>query len=163
MKILVVYEFISAIPRRSPWRCAEHSRAPWAQRAKITALHAPDARPEHLAGVDLLVVGSPTRGFHPTEDTVAFLKSIPKAKLKGVRVAAFDTRFSIPDLQSKTVGWIVQTGGYAARHIARSLEKAGGELVAPPEGFLVIDEEGPLKEGELERAAAWAIQLINNQ
>ncbi len=37
--------------------------------------------------------------------------------------------------------------------------KAGGELAAPAEGFFVVDTEGPLQEGELERAAAWARQV----
>jgi len=30
----------------------------------------------------------------------------------------------------------------------------------PPEGFLVTGEKGPLKEGELERAADWAKLVI---
>jgi len=29
----------------------------------------------------------------------------------------------------------------------------------PPEGFYVAGTEGPLKEGELERKAAWAGQI----
>ena len=33
--------------------------------------------------------------------------------------------------------------------IADRLKKAGGNLVAPPEGFCVQDTEGPLKPGEL--------------
>ena len=46
-------------------------------------------------------------------------------------------------------------------HLA--LEKKGGELVIPPEGFYVGDTEGPLLEGELERAADWAKQIIATQ
>jgi hypothetical protein len=42
-----------------------------------------------------------------------------------------------------------------AREIGKALE-AGGRLVAPPEGFAVEGTEGPLKQGELERAAEWA-------
>jgi hypothetical protein len=38
--------------------------------------------------------------------------------------------------------------------------KKGGELVFPPEGFLVKKSEGPLKDGELERAAEWAKGLV---
>jgi hypothetical protein len=36
----------------------------------------------------------------------------------------------------------------------------GGELCIPPEGFFVEGTEGPLKEGELKRAAEWAKPLI---
>jgi hypothetical protein len=32
-------------------------------------------------------------------------------------------------------------------------------LVVPPEGFYVVDTEGPLLEGELDRAAVWARKL----
>jgi hypothetical protein len=46
--------------------------------------------------------------------------------------------------------------GYAAPRIARSLEEHGGNLVTEPEGFVVIGIKGPLKEGELARAANWA-------
>ena len=50
--------------------------------------------------------------------------------------------------------------GYAAPEIARSLERNGGTLLAPPEGFVVLGMEGPLKEGELERAAGWAQGMV---
>jgi len=33
-------------------------------------------------------------------------------------------------------------------------------LVGTPEGFLVKGKKGPLKEGELERAAGWARSLL---
>jgi hypothetical protein len=46
--------------------------------------------------------------------------------------------------------------GYAAEPIADRLQKKGGTLVTPPEGFYVGDTEGPLLDGELERATAWA-------
>jgi hypothetical protein len=52
---------------------------------------------------------------------------------------------------------------YAARRIADGLKKKGGELVVPPEGFYVEGTEGPLTEGELERAAYWAEQIIAAQ
>ena len=32
----------------------------------------------------------------------------------------------------------------------------GGKLAAPPEGFIVLGTQGPLLDGELERAAKWA-------
>jgi len=53
----------------------------------------------------------------------------------------------------------VRLFGYAAKSIAGTLKKKAGELVVPPEGFFVGGTEGPLKEGELERAADWAKQI----
>jgi flavodoxin I len=45
---------------------------------------------------------------------------------------------------------------YAAKHIADRLKKKGSQLIVPPEGFFVEGMEGPLVQGELERAADWA-------
>ena len=46
--------------------------------------------------------------------------------------------------------------GFAAPRIANSLEKKGVTLLVPPAGFVVKGIKGPLREGELERAAGWA-------
>ncbi len=91
---------------------------------------------------------------------LGFLKNIPANGLKGVRVAAFDTRLSLNDIESSTFRFIIKTGGFAAKHIGDALKKRGGVLVLPPEGFLVKDMEGPLLDGELDRAADWARRII---
>jgi len=39
------------------------------------------------------------------------------------------------------------------------LKGKGGYLTAQPDGFIVEDSEGPLKKGELERAASWAKKI----
>jgi hypothetical protein len=69
----------------------------------------------------------------------------------GKKVAAFDTR-----IPSK---W-VKLFGFAAPKIARRLVKMGGTLVIEPEGFFVLDSEGPLAEGEVARAAIWAQEIV---
>ena len=58
--------------------------------------------------------------------------------------------------------FIVKTGGYAAKHIAKTLIRKGGELIAPPEGFLVSDEKGPLVNGEIERATKWIKKMLSS-
>ncbi|MDD4346819.1 MAG: hypothetical protein PHZ11_08045 [Desulfitobacteriaceae bacterium] len=70
-------------------------------------------------------------------------------------VLAFDTRISAKDTNSKVLNVFIKVFGYAAEPIGEKLQKKGGNLIAPPEGFFVKDSEGPLKEGELERAANW--------
>ena len=67
----------------------------------------------------------------------------------GRSAAAFDTR-----LDSSAV-----LTGAAARGIAKRLRRRGFEVVADPESFLVEDSEGPLAEGELDRARAWGESL----
>ena len=103
--------------------------------------------------LDLLVVGSPTQGGRPTLAIQGFLNKVSEADIKGINVAAFDTRFS-----TKLVGIF----GYAAGKIAESLKKKGATLVLPPQAFFVKGREGPLKEGELERAAGWAKELVKS-
>jgi len=65
-------------------------------------------------------------------------------------VTSFDTRVKHP---------IAKLFGYAAGRIADGLTGKGGYPVAP-EGFIVMGNEGPLKEGELERAAGWAKRIL---
>jgi len=119
-----------------------------------------DVQQEHLTGLGTLIVGSPTRAFKPTKAITGFLKKIPSNGLSGVRVAAFDTRISTADVKSRLLNLLVKLFGYAAQPIADKLEKKGGKLIVPPEGFFVKDSEGPLKDGELERAANWAKTVL---
>jgi len=113
-----------------------------------------EANPTELESIDLLIVGSPTQGGRQTVATREFISKIPANSLKNVRVTSFDTR-------SKTK-W-VKIFGYAAGRIAGSLIDKGGTLVVPPEGFFVKSTRGPLEEGELERAAAWARGILESK
>ncbi|MGA9347749.1 MAG: flavodoxin family protein [Anaerolineae bacterium] len=129
----------------------------------VEILRVSNVKPEQLTGLKLLIVGSPTRGFRPTPAISNLLKSIPKNGLKGVKVAAFDTRFTMDEIESSVfiLPILVNIFGYAAKPTSDRLKKKGGELIIPPEGFFVEGTEGPLKEGELERAADWAKQIMS--
>ena len=126
-----------------------------------TTLRVGDVTPQRLTDVDMLIVGSPTRAFRPSPAMTKLLKGIPNNGLDAIRVAAFDTRVTEEEIAAGP--WIlrkmVKIFGYAARPIADRLVKKGAELIAAPEGFFVEGTEGPLKEGELERAADWARQI----
>ena len=116
--------------------------------------------PAALRAVDLLIVGSPTQGFRPTQPIADLLKAAGPG-LAGIRAAAFDTRFEAAALTSGALRLLVKAGGYAAPRIGDALRKAGAALILPPMGFFVVDKEGPLKAGELERAAAWAKSALH--
>jgi flavodoxin len=132
-----------------------------AAQGDVETLRVGDVNPEQLTSVDLLVVGSPTQKFRPTGATTKLLKSVPKDGLKGVKVAAFDTRFREAEIDKiRVLAFFVRIFGYAANPIADRLEKKGGELVVPPEGFYVADTKGPLLEDELQRAADWAREIL---
>jgi flavodoxin I len=101
--------------------------------------------------LDLLVVGAPTHGAKPSPPMREFLKNLSEITVAGVSVAAFDTRM--------TTKWL-KVFGYAAGKIGKALNNKGGNLLLKAEPFWVTGGKGPLKEGELERAAEWASEII---
>ncbi len=157
MKALVIYDSVFGNTEKIARAIAESLGS----LAHVEILRADQVVPEQLTGIDLLVVGSPTRGFRPTEAVTGLLKRIQPKTLKGVKVAAFDTRFNADELDSAGLRFLVKTGGYAAKRIADQLKKVGGNLILPPEGFYVEDTEGPLKAGEIERASRWAVSILD--
>jgi len=124
------------------------------------ALRVSELEKHHLDGVQLLVVGSATRAFRPSPGTQAWLKTLPRGKLDGVRVAAFDTRVDVAQVGNRFLTFMVRLFGYAAEPIQKALVRAGGEVAGPAAGFVVEDKEGPLREGETDRARAWARGLL---
>lgn len=117
---------------------------------------------QSLAGVDTLFVGSPTRGFRPTPAITAFLAALPSDCLKGVKAASFDTRIPLESIKNPLFRLIVRRGGYADLPIAAELVRLGAVQPIPSAGFIVLKSEGPLQEGELERAAAWANSILSD-
>jgi flavodoxin len=113
--------------------------------------HAVPARAEwpDLTGVDLLLVGGPTQ-MHSVSPTMhATLEHLPPHALRDVLAASFDTR--VPGMKLLT--------GSAANGIAHWLEQKGARVLEPHESFLVLGKEGPLLDGEVERACAWALAI----
>jgi flavodoxin len=109
-------------------------------------------------GLDWLIVGSPTQGGRPTKELAGFLRRLPAGALDGVSMATFDTRFAAAD-QGMGLRLLMRVIGYAAPRLAKGLQAKGGKLVLPTEGFIVEGKEGPLKQGEEDRALAWGQRL----
>lgn len=112
------------------------------------AVRVDTARQVSFEGVDLLILGSPTQGFRPTPAMQSLLASLSSQHLPGLAVACFDTRFR---------GWLWKNS--AAPRMAGQLRARGVEPIVPPESFFVkaMKKEGPLLDGEIERAARWAL------
>lgn len=121
---------------------------------EVEVLPVGKAKPSELTTFDLLFVGSPNHGGRASEPMRNFLKQVQAPALEGIKVAAFDTRL--------TSRW-ARIFGFAAGRIAKSLKEKGGTLILSPEAFYVEGTEGPLKEGELERAAAWAKEIVKSK
>ena len=122
---------------------------------EVKVVRVGDVNPSELKTFDQLILGSPVHGGRPTAALDAFVKQLPANSLKGMRVAAFDTRFESED-QGVGLRLLMSVLRYAADRIAKDVAKKGGRLIAEPEGFIVENKEGPLKQGELERASKWA-------
>ncbi len=119
-----------------------------------------DVRPEDLEGLQILFIGSPTRAFNPTPATMTFIKNLGPNALKGVKAAAFDTRIPEDQTNSGILRLMVKLFGYADKKIAKALTQVGAVLALENAGFGVTGTEGPLVEGELDRAKAWAKEIL---
>jgi flavodoxin I len=119
-----------------------------------------EVNPADMENLKVLFVGSPTRAFNPTPAIKNFLKGLQRDALVNVKAAAFDTRIAPEDIDSDFFRTFVQKMGYADKKIAKQLVKKGADLALESAGFAVKDSEGPLKEGELERARTWAKAIL---
>lgn len=128
-----------------------------------------DAAPATVDGYDLLAVGGPTHAFSMTRastraDAITS-RHAPLEPSRGIRewlgelarpataipAIAFDTRVDKPRLPG--------SAAKAARHELRSL---GFDTSVKPETFRVHGYEGPLLDGEDERARAWAEHVVGS-
>jgi flavodoxin len=148
MKTLVIYDSLYGHTRAVAQAVGE------AIPGEVEVLKVADATASELGTYDLLIVGAPTHGARPSEDMQTFLDRIQPRALEGVNVAGFDTRMT---------NRLILLFGVAAPKIAKALENKGGTLVGPPGDFSVTGGKGPLRDGELERAADWAKGLVAEQ
>jgi flavodoxin len=156
MAIVVVYDSIfgnTAIIAKAIAAAIESTQP-------VRLLVAGETKALDVTGIDLLVVGSPTRGFRPTPAIAELVEGLPTIQKDTIRAAAFDTRLDPEEINPAPLRWVVNAGGYAAQRINASLTAKGFTMVEPDAGFLVGGTEGPLKPGELERAAQWARALV---
>lgn len=120
-----------------------------------------DLQREDLDGIQILIAGSPTRAFRPTPAMVAWLKSL-RGELSGVRGGVFDTRIRLETAQSGFLRFLIRIFGYADATLAKLMTQTGATLALPSEGFGVVDSEGPLIDGEQDRAQAWARGILQS-
>ena len=148
MNTLVVYDSQYGNTERIAQAIADALRA----FGQAKAVRVDPARPVSLQGVDLLILGSPTQGLKPTPAIQSFLETVSFPPFHGPAVACFDTRFR---------GFMWKSS--AAPHMASQLRARGMDLLIPPESFFVkfMRAEGPLLDGQVERAASWA-QLLHD-
>ncbi len=155
MKVLIVYDSVFG----NTEKVARAMGAALEEPAEVAVKHVGDVTSDDLTGVSALIVGSPTRKFTATPAIKAWIKGLPPGSLEGVHVAAFDTRIEVTDDTPGILRFFVKLFGYAAEPMAAKLVKKGGTQGLEPAGFIVEGTEGPMGEGELKRAAAWAARM----
>lgn len=158
MKIVILYYSYFG----NTEKIAESLKAGLDSCGEVLMIKIDEATPEMVKDINLLIVGTPTRAFRPTPIAVNFLKKLPHKSLSGIKIASFDTRISIKDVNSKLLSFMAGLFGYAAGPLEKLMIRKGGKSAGKPEGFYVQESEGPIKDGELERASLWAASLINS-
>ena len=101
--------------------------------------------------IDLVIMGTPTHNMNLPKSVKPVLEELPRKSFKGISFAAFDTSY-------KMFWWLNHFT--AAKRLARKLTKLGGKRLVSPETFHVTEREGPLFDGELERAESWAAAVL---
>lgn len=105
-----------------------------------------------LENCDLVVMGCPTHKMNLPEAVRPVFERLPKKILRGKFVAAFDTSYQMSPFMARFT---------AAKRLDKKLRKLKGKRAVRPETFLVNGREGPLFDGEIERAAVWAHTILN--
>ncbi|GAB3145382.1 hypothetical protein GCM10027058_01660 [Microbacterium neimengense] len=161
VETLIVYESLWGNTRQV---AEEIARGAGERSDGLTLCAVADAPSSLAPSLGLLLIGAPTHAFTlPTPSSRAEARShgaaVPHApgvrewlatvvvESPPARVAAFDTR------QGRS--FIV---GSAARSIARAARRRA-LVVSDTADFVVTSREGPLEQGELERAFAWGRAL----
>ena len=122
-------------------------------------VHASEVDDTTFVGTDLLVFGSPTRAFRPTPSMMSLINS-KTILLDSKSIAVFDTRLDVTTIKSKFFRSFLNKMGYADAFLRKKLLKRKAIVINETQGFFVTGSEGPLREGELERAFIWAHELL---
>jgi hypothetical protein len=163
MRALVVYESMFG----NTEQVARAIATGLAKHMDVEIVDVADAPSEIVGLVDLIVVGGPTHAFSMTrpktrEDAVRqgattgsadvgireWLQHVPKGPHSEL-VATFDTR----------VDKVRHLPGSAAKGAAKAARKLGYAAAAKAESFYVGDVNGPILDGELDRAQRWGERL----
>ena len=104
-----------------------------------------------LKSAHLVVAGCPTHKMNLPKPVKTVFNALPRRIFHGP-TAAFDTSYRLEG---------ILTCFTAAGRLQNKLRKLGGRPVTKPETFEVVERDGPLYDGELERARVWAAGILS--
>lgn len=151
MNALVVYFSKFGNTRMLAETIAETMAETFDSSGAVRVVDAEQLGSDALAGADLVIMGVPTHRMNLPEAVRPALDALPRRALKDKAVAAFDTSYRMNGLLNRFT---------AAKRLDRQLRKLGGKRLVAPETFIVEGREGPLEEGEVERAQQWAESIL---
>ena len=155
MKILIVYDSLFGYTKKIAYSIGEATSAQYETKIqKVDEITLQD-----IKDFDLLIVGSPTHGGRFTEPMKKFITALPEDSLKNMKVSTFDTSFPTTNM-GFFINHVVKIFGNAAPRLAKEFEKKAA-INLDSKIFYVLVKEGPLKDGEKERAKEWIDQIIN--
>jgi len=114
---------------------------------------------EEIKTAEVIVLGSPTRGFVPTDAMKLFLTE-KALLLTNKKVSAFDTRLDPKAVQAKIMGWFVKKPSYANDYFEKEFEHAHAQLVVVPNAFYVRKGKGPLSKETPAQVTSFATNLV---
>lgn len=158
MKILIVYDTVF----NNTKMVAESIGSELSISNNVEVVKADNVEANNLKDIDVLFVGSPTRMFQPTKNVRNFINHLSGSDLNGVKIAVFDTRMVIDESTPKILRYLEKKKGYANDTMLTLFEKKGGNVSPNAGEFYVLDTEGPLKEGEVDRIRLWSNAIISN-
>ena len=151
MQVLIVYDSVFGNTKAVAEAVSKAFKEP-----EVTLVKVSEASVSLVEKAEVLLVGSPTRAMSPMPSIIAWLKALDKDALKGKRTAVFDTRMDSEELDSKVYSFFEGLFGHAVESMEKALKRKGAKLVMRGEGFIVTASEGPLRDGETDRATEWA-------
>ena len=111
MKALVVYDSFFGNTEKIALAIGETL----ASQGEVKVIKVSDVQPEHFQGLDIFIIGSPTRKFSPSPGVKTLVKNVPKNSLQGVKAAVFDTRFAMKEIEKTAIlNFFVKIFGFAA-------------------------------------------------
>ncbi|MGD0496176.1 MAG: hypothetical protein ABSB28_09070 [Candidatus Bathyarchaeia archaeon] len=148
MKVLIVYDTVS--PVKVTAKVAETIREVLKEKGiEVDSFYVKDVDSAAIKDYDCLIAGAPTMAFRASSGIMQLLNGFSDMEFSGKLGAAFDTQ-----LQSRL-------SGNAAEGIQKKLEKLGYRMIAPPLVAYVAGKTNSmqLKEGELEKAKNWTLEV----
>ena len=117
-----------------------------------------EARTDSLVDIDRLIIATPTHGGRASEAIQAYIKSLPDTSLVNKRAAVFSTGINSQG-KNMALRLLLKILGYAAAPTLALLLKKGALIAGEPLDLIVKGKQGPLLDGELDRAITWAKNL----